>query len=59
MKIKNFLDKNPGYEIIGWVGAFFFAISALPQVVQVWQTRQTEDLSLLMIVFWYLGGESA
>ncbi len=42
-------------EYMGWLGAFFFAICAIPQVVKTYRTRKTEDLSWLFLLFWFLG----
>jgi uncharacterized protein with PQ loop repeat len=43
-------------NIFGWIGAFLFAICAVPQVIQTWKTKKANDLSLLFLMFW-LGGE--
>ncbi|MFA6089485.1 MAG: PQ-loop domain-containing transporter [Candidatus Woesearchaeota archaeon] len=43
------------HQWLGWVGAFFFAICAVPQVVKTWKTKRTKDLSWLFLIFWLLG----
>ena len=40
---------------IGILGAIFFAICALPQVIQVWKTQDTSSLSKLFLILWGLG----
>lgn len=42
-------------EIFGTLGAFFFAICALPQAIRVFRTGETEAISLLFLIFWALG----
>jgi len=44
------------HQILGWIGAFLFAICAVPQVIQTWKTKNARDLSWLFLLFW-LGGE--
>lgn len=43
-------------EIIGWIGAFLFAICALPQAVKTFKTKSADDLSWLFLLLWF-GGE--
>ena len=43
------------HEYIGWLGAFFFAICAIPQVVKTYRTRETGDLSFMFLLLWLLG----
>jgi uncharacterized protein with PQ loop repeat len=43
------------HQWIGWVGAFFFAICAIPQVIQTWKTKKADGLSPLFLLFWLLG----
>lgn len=43
------------HHVIGWIGAFLFAICAIPQVVKTWNTKKAGDLSMLFLVFWLLG----
>lgn len=43
------------HHYIGWVGAFLFAICAVPQVVKTWKTKKAGDLSMLFLVFWLFG----
>jgi len=42
-------------ESIGWLGAFFFAICAVPQAWQSWKEKHSDGLSTMFIVFWLLG----
>ena len=41
--------------LIGSLGALFFAICALPQVIQVWKTQDTSSLSKMFLILWSLG----
>ncbi len=41
--------------IIGICAASLTTISFLPQVIKAWKTKQTSDLSLLMVVLLLLG----
>ncbi|PJE51191.1 MAG: hypothetical protein COV29_02870 [Candidatus Yanofskybacteria bacterium CG10_big_fil_rev_8_21_14_0_10_36_16] len=43
------------HQIIGYFGAFLFAICAVPQVVKTWKTKKAGDLSLLFLLFWFFG----
>ncbi|MCX6793378.1 MAG: PQ-loop domain-containing transporter [Candidatus Falkowbacteria bacterium] len=43
------------HEYIGWIGAFLFAICAVPQVIKTWQTKKADDLSWLFLLFWLFG----
>ena len=40
---------------IGLVAAFCASVSYLPQVIKCWRTRETEDLSLSMLVLLTVG----
>ncbi len=42
-------------EYIGWIGAFLFAICALPQAIKTFRTKKADDLSWLFLVLWFLG----
>jgi len=42
-------------ETIGWFGAIFFAVCALPQVIKTWKTKKADDLSWLFLFFWLMG----
>jgi len=44
------------HYIFGWLGAFLFAICAIPQVIKTWKSKKADDLSLWFLLFW-LGGE--
>jgi uncharacterized protein with PQ loop repeat len=43
-------------EWFGWLSALCFSFSALPQVIKVYQTKLTRDLSWGTLILW-LGGE--
>jgi uncharacterized protein with PQ loop repeat len=43
-------------ELLGWLGALAFALSALPQTVKTLRTRRADDLSWGFLSLW-LGGE--
>ncbi len=43
------------HQFIGWIGAFLFAICAVPQVIQTWHTKKAGDLSWLFLFFWISG----
>jgi len=43
------------HQWIGWIGAFFFAICAIPQVIQTWKTKKVDGLSGLFLLFWLSG----
>jgi MtN3 and saliva related transmembrane protein len=43
------------HVVLGWIGAFLFAICAVPQVVKTWKTKSAGDLSWLFLLFWLLG----
>ena len=42
-------------ELIGWVGAILFATCSIPQVKQVYQTKRTDDLSMMFLQMWLWG----
>jgi len=42
-------------DTIGWLGAFFFAICAIPQAWQSLQEGHSHGLSWLFLIFWLLG----
>lgn len=42
-------------QLIGWLGATLFALCALPQVIHVWRTKRTEDLSWGFLLMWFFG----
>lgn len=44
------------HNFFGWVGAFLFAICAVPQVMKTWQSKSAHDLSMLFLLLW-IGGE--
>lgn len=44
------------HHVLGWIGAFFFAICAVPQVIKTWKTKKADDLAWMFLIFW-LGGE--
>lgn len=43
------------HVIIGWIGAFLFAVCAVPQVVKTWRSKSASDLSWLFLLFWLFG----
>ena len=43
------------YVVLGWIGAFLFAVCAVPQVVKTWRSRSAGDLSWLFLLFWLFG----
>ncbi len=50
-------------SVMGFVAGMLNTLCYLPQVVKIWKTRETKDLSLLMYialtigtVFWFLYG---
>ena len=42
-------------ETIGWLGAFFFAICAVPQAWQSYKEGHSHGLSWMFLIFWLLG----
>jgi len=42
-------------EVIGWLGAFFFAICAVPQAWQTYKDKHSDGLALLFLITWLLG----
>lgn len=42
-------------QTIGWIGAFFFSICALPQVWLVFKTKNTDGMSWGFLITWFLG----
>ncbi len=42
-------------ELLGIVAGFFTTLAFLPQVIKVWKTRETKDLSLAMFVLFLAG----
>jgi MtN3 and saliva related transmembrane protein len=46
------IDQN---EIIGLIAAFCTTFAFVPQVMKVWKTKQTKDLSLRMYSIMFLG----
>ena len=46
------IDKN---ELIGFIAAVFTTFAFLPQVIKVWKTKQTKDLSLRMYTIMFIG----
>ena len=46
------IDQN---EIIGFIAAVCTTFAFLPQVIKVWKTKQTKDLSLRMYSIMFLG----
>jgi len=46
------IDQN---EIIGFIAAVCTTFAFLPQVIKVWKTKQTKDLSLQMYTIMFIG----
>jgi len=46
------IDQN---EIIGLIAAVFTTFAFIPQVIKVWKTKQTKDLSLRMYFIMFIG----
>lgn len=44
-----------GIEVLGIVAGCFTTLAFLPQVIKVWKTRETRDLSLAMFVLFLTG----
>ena len=42
-------------EIIGYLAMFCTSSSFIPQVVQIWKTKSTQDISLSMYIIYTLG----
>jgi len=43
------------HHVLGWIGAFLFAVCAIPQVIKTWKTKSAKDLSWLFLLFWFFG----
>ena len=43
------------YDIIGFIGVACTSVALIPQAVQVYRTRKTEDLSLIMLLIFFIG----
>ena len=46
------IDQN---ELIGFIAAVCTTFAFLPQVIKVWKTKQTKDLSLRMYIVMFIG----
>ena len=46
------IDQN---ELIGFIAAVCTTFAFLPQVIKVWKTKQTKDLSLRMYTIMFIG----
>ena len=46
------IDQN---ELIGFIAAVCTTFAFLPQVIKVWKTKQTKDLSLRMYTVMFIG----
>ena len=46
------IDQN---EIIGFIAAVCTTFAFLPQVIKVWKTKQTKDLSMRMYIIMFIG----
>ena len=43
------------HVVLGWIGAFLFAVCAVPQVIKTYRTKKAGDLSWLFLTFWLFG----
>jgi len=41
--------------VLGWLGAFLFAVCAVPQVIKTFRSKRAGDLSWLFLLFWLFG----
>jgi uncharacterized protein with PQ loop repeat len=41
--------------VLGWLGAFLFAVCAVLQVIKTWRSKSAGDLSWLFLLFWLFG----
>lgn len=46
------IDQN---ELLGFIAAVCTTFAFLPQVIKVWKTKQTKDLSLRMYTIMFIG----
>ncbi len=46
------IDQN---ELIGFIAAVCTTFAFLPQVIKVWKTKQTKDLSMRMYIIMFIG----
>lgn len=46
------IDQN---EVLGFIAAVCTTFAFLPQVIKVWKTKQTKDLSLRMYTVMFIG----
>lgn len=46
---------TPLLTVIGFAAAFFTTAAYIPQVLRIWRTRSTEDISLGMFVVMTIG----
>jgi len=46
---------SPLLTFIGFAAAFFTTVAYVPQVLRIWRTRSTEDISLGMFVVMTIG----
>ena len=42
-------------QILGWLAAFFCTIILVPQIIKALTTKQTNDVSMMMLVFSAIG----
>jgi len=43
------------FELIGYLAGLIIAISLTPQVIKVWKTRSTKDISIVWNLFYLVG----
>lgn len=42
-------------EIIGWLSGAMLAVCGVPQAIKIVRTKNTESLSMLFLVLWFVG----
>lgn len=43
------------FEISGWLGSMLFAISAIPQAIHSFKTKQSEGVTWGLLLLWFFG----
>lgn len=43
------------YELFGWLGAFFFTICTIPQMLMSIRDGHSDGLAWMFLIFWLLG----
>jgi len=42
-------------ELIGWIGGVLLATCGLPQVIHTYKVKNVDGLSLVFVLWWWLG----